>query len=113
MNWLGKAFRKKEIKTYPQEGEFKLCIINEDTDILHEILGLTNERAEELAKICTAAWNDENKVTDMIQKILVHCKHMNEVTMIFFMFHKIVELKKIEASKAGMEGMLKDLFGKP
>jgi hypothetical protein len=113
MNLLGKVFKKKkEVKTYPQDGEFKICIINEDTDLMHETLGITNERAEELAKACSESWNEKDKVTDMIQQILGHCKHMNEVTMVFFMFHRIIELKKMEAGRAGMEGMLKELFGK-
>lgn len=113
MKVLGKLFtKKKEIKTYPQEGEFKLCIINEDTDILHETLGITDARAKELSEICLNAWDKHNKTTSMLQEMLTHCKHMNEVTMVFFIFHKIVELKTIQANRSGIEGMLHDLFGK-
>lgn len=113
MNWLGKRLRKKkEIKTYPQNGEFRLCIINDDTDSLHETLGLTDERAKELSEICLNAWDNHNKTTSMLQEMISHCKHMNEVTMVFFIFHKIVDLKRIQANRSGIEGMLHDLFGR-
>ena len=102
-------FAKK--KTYSQDGEFKLCIINDNTDSLHETLGLTDERAKELSEICLNAWNKHNKTTNMLQEMLGHCKHMNEVTMIFFIFHKIVELKRNE-TRSGMEGMLREIFGR-
>jgi hypothetical protein len=102
-------FAKK--KTYSQDGEFKLCIINDNTDSLHETLGLTDERAKELSEICLNAWNKHNKTTSMLQEMLGHCKHMNEVTMIFFIFHKIVELKRNE-TRSGMEGMLREIFGR-
>lgn len=107
MKWLGKRLQKK--KTYSQDGEFKLCIINEDTDLMHETLGLTDQKAEELAKICLKAYENNNKATDMIDEILSHCKHINEVTMAFFMFHRITELKKRESS---LGGIFKELFGK-
>jgi hypothetical protein len=32
--------------------------------------------------------------------------------MVFFIFHKIVDLKRIQANRSGMEGMLHDLFGR-
>ena len=112
MNWLGKAFRKKEIKTYPQDGEFKLCIINDDTDILHVTLGVTEARAKELSEVCLNAWDKHEKTTSIVQEMLSHCKHINEVTMVFFIFQKVVELKRIQANRSGMEGMLKDLFGR-
>jgi hypothetical protein len=102
-------FAKK--KTYSQDGEFKLCIINDNTDSLHETLGLTDERAKELSEICLNAWNKHNKTTSMLQEMFGHCKHMNEVTMIFFIFHKIVELKRNE-TRSGMEGMLREIFGR-
>lgn len=113
MNLLGKVFKKKkEVKTYPQDGEFKLCIINDNTDIMHETLGLTNERADELAEKTLKCYEKHEKVTDMLNEAFSHCKHINEVTMVTFMFHRVMELKKMEAGRASMEGMLKDLFGK-
>ena len=112
MSWLGKAFRKKDIKTYPQDGEFKLCIINEDTDILHETLGITDARAKELSEVCLNAWDKHERTTSMVQEMLDHCKHINEVTMIFFIFHKIGEMKRIQANKSGMEGILREMFGR-
>jgi len=103
-------FAKK--KTYSQDGEFKLCIINENTDSLHETLGITDARAKELAEVCLNAWNKHNRTTSIIQEMLDHCKHMNEVTMVFFIFHKIIELKTNEANRSGMEGMLREIFGR-
>ena len=96
MKVLGKLFtKKKEVKTYPQDGEFKLCIINESTDIMHETLGITNERAEQLAKSTLECFEKHDKVTDMLNEAFSHCKHLNEVTMVVFMHHRIVEVKKM------------------
>ena len=99
-------FAKKKTKTYPQDGEFKLCIINDSTDIMHETLGMTNERAEELAKSTLECFEKHDKVTDMLNEAFSHCKHINEVTMVVFMHHRIVEVKKM----GSMSSLLKNLF---
>ena len=107
MNLLGKVFKKKkEVKTYPQDGEFKLCIINDKTDIMHETLGITNERAEELAKSTLECFEKHDKVTDMLNEAFSYCKHLNEVTMVVFMHHRIVQVKKM----GSMESLLKNMF---
>lgn len=105
MRWLGKRLQKKK-KTYSKDGEFKLCIINDNTDIMHETLGLTDERAEELAKICVKSFKKHSKTTDTLNEIYTHCTHINEVTMVLFMFHRIAELH----SKDKIGSLLRNLF---
>ena len=94
MNWLGKMFKKK--KDYPKSNNFKLCIIEDNTDILHTTLGITEERAKVLAEICRTAFTDYSRVTDSYDHIFNHCKHINEVVMCTEMFIKI---RLIDAQK--------------
>ena len=37
-------------KNYPKDSQFKLCIVDETKEHLHEILGITEARADELAR---------------------------------------------------------------
>ncbi|MCX6195589.1 MAG: hypothetical protein NTY55_02905 [Flavobacteriia bacterium] len=107
MKVLGKLFtKKKEIKTYPKNSEFKLCIINDDTNTLYENLGITDERCKELTRITLRCLEKHDTTTGVLNEIYGHCKHINEVTMVLFIYHKITESRKIH----NIGGMLKNLF---
>jgi hypothetical protein len=107
MKVLGKLFSKnKKIKTYPQDGEFKLCIINDDTNTLYESLGITDERCKELTSITLKCLEKHDTTIDVLNESYSHCKHINEVTMVLFIYHKIIESRKIH----NIGGMLKNLF---
>ena len=107
MKVLGKLFNKnKKTKTYSKDSEFKLCIINDDTNVIHQTLGITDERADELARISLQCYEKHDKVTEMLNEIYSHCTHINEVTMVLFVHHKIKEAKEMK----GMDRFLKNLF---
>lgn len=106
MNLLGKLFKKK--KTYSKTSEFKLCIVVDDADSLHETLGITNQRAEQLGKVCLKAIKEHDCKTDSYQDILAECKHINEVIMCTEIFAKIKELHR---THAGIKSMFDNLLG--
>lgn len=106
MNLLGKLFKKK--KTYSKTSEFKLCIVNDDVDCLHQTLGITDKRAEELARVCVDAIKKHDAKTDSYQDILAECTHINEVIMCTEIFAKVTELQRKHSS---MKNMLDNLLG--
>jgi len=106
MSWLGKLMGKK--KTYPTDSQFKLCIVDENSTMLYQVLGITEKRCKELLKICEEGFDTQSKKTDSLQYIYKHCTHINEVVMATEMFNKMIELKE----KQHIAGnLLSKLFG--
>lgn len=91
MNWLGKMFKKKK-KSYPQDNKFKLCIIEENSEFLHETLGIIESRCQELSVIVLNAYDKNESMHDSVQEILDQCKHINEVVLALSVFHKYSEM---------------------
>lgn len=106
MNLLGKLFKRK--KTYSGNCDFKLCIVNDDTDSLYETLGITEQRAQELCDTCLKAYADHKEITSSYQDILKECAHINEVVMCCEMFQKIRIMKQKQHS---LGNMIDNLFG--
>jgi hypothetical protein len=106
MKWLGKLLGKK--KTYPKESQFKLCIINEDSDLVAEVLGITEQRAHEIGKLALKSYDSHSKKTDSLQELLNDCTHINEVVFAFECFNKI---EKLKAEKYSVLSFMQKLFG--
>ena len=89
MSFLGKVFGiKKKQKTYSQDNKFKLCIVDETAQHMHTILGVTDERAMELAKIAVDAYDNNDDAVTATQQILDGCNHINEVILALKIFEK-------------------------
>lgn len=106
MNWFKKLFKKE--KTYNTDYKFKLCIINDDTELLHEALGVTEERSKELLEVALKAYDNNKTLTDSYAEMLESCKHINEVIMIMNMFNRIHEIK---SKDTGLMGFLGKILG--
>jgi hypothetical protein len=106
MKWFRRLFKKK---SYPQDSKFKLCIINDESDLIHEVLGITEERCQELAKICIEAYHASDIKTESYAIVVGKCNHINEVVMVMQMFERICELKN---KKRKIMDMLDNMFGK-
>jgi hypothetical protein len=91
MKWFRKLFKKKK-KSYPQDNEFKLCIIDEKSDLLHDILGMTEVRCQEISKVVIEAYDRNDLMHESLDEILANCKHINEVVLALYVFHKYQEL---------------------
>jgi hypothetical protein len=105
MNWLGKMFKKK---SYPQDSKFKLCIINDESDLIHEVLGITEERCRELTKLCLEAYDASDMKTESLAFVVEKCTHINEVVMAVQIFEKVSNAKN---KRRSIINMIDNLFG--
>jgi hypothetical protein len=70
-----KLFRKKN---YSTSKVFKLSIINDESTDLSVVLGITEDRRDQLASLCREAIKLE-KLSQSIDLVFGECKHENEV----------------------------------
>ena len=108
MNWLGKMFKKKK-KSYNTDGQYKLLIIDEDADLLHQNLGITDERVKELLAICVDAYEKSSAMHIALEKVVSECVHTNEVVMVSLMLQKVVDG---HYSSVRLHNLLKNMFGR-
>ena len=108
MNWFGKLFNKKK-KTYNTDCNYKLLILDEKAEHLHDIIGITETRAEELTETCLKAYRGHQYFHETLEEVVSNCKHTNEVVFATLVTQKIVTS---EQSKERLHHMLKDLFGR-
>jgi hypothetical protein len=94
MKWLGMFKRKK--KSYAKQDKFKLCIIDESSDSTHVVLGITEDRMNELRRICDRAYEKHTKLTSAMDDILSQCNHINEVVISLQVYNKLRELNSLE-----------------
>jgi len=107
MKWFRKLFKKKK-KSYPQDDKFKLCIIDEISDLIHEVLGITEERCQELTQLCIKAYDSSNIKTESYAMVIEQCVHINEVLMAIQIFEKV---SYAQAKKKSLKSLMDNLFG--
>jgi hypothetical protein len=105
MKWFRKLFKKK---SYPQDNKFKLCIIDEKSDLIHEVLGITEERCRELTQLCIKAYDTSDIKTESYAMIVDQCVHVNEVVMAVQIFEKV---SYAQAKKNSLRSLMDNLFG--
>ena len=81
-------------RSYPQKDTFKLCIIVDGADHLHETLGIIDARCEELSKTVLNAYHKYETMHESMDSILKECKHINEVVLALSVFHRYSELHR-------------------
>lgn len=108
MNWLGKMFKKKK-KGYNTDGQYKLLIIDEDADLLHKNLGISDERVKELLAISVSAYDKQETMHKALEEVVSYCKHTNEVVMSTLMLQKVIDKNH---SSDRLHNLLKNMFGR-
>jgi hypothetical protein len=108
MNWLGKMFKKKK-KGYNAVGQYKLLIIDDEANLLHKNLGITNKRVKELLAICVDAYEKSSAMHIALEKVVSECVHTNEVVMASLMLQKVVDRSN---SSDRLHNMIKNMFGR-
>lgn len=108
MNWLGKMFKKKK-KGYNTDSQYKLLIIDDEADLIHQNLGITDERAQELLNLCVKVFDDSSTMHNALEKVVSECKHTNEVVMATLMLQKVVDKSN---SHERIHNLLKNMFGR-
>lgn len=107
MKWFKNLFKKKK-KSYNKENSYKLLIIDEHAEFLHETLGITEERASELTTVAFKAYEKHDRMYLCLEDIVSNCKHTNEIVFATMLVDKIEQQQKM---KKKMFNAFTDLFG--
>jgi hypothetical protein len=106
MKWLGKLFKRKK-KSYSTDGQYKLLIIDESKELFHEIMGITDERADDLLKFSRKAFDGNDSMHKGLEELISLCTHTNEIVFATMLYHKMLER---ELSRQRLFGTMNDLF---
>lgn len=107
MKRLIKMFGKKK-PTYNSDNNYKLLIINDDSNLLHHSLGISDTRVEELLELSIKAYNKNDTLHNVLKDAVSECKHINEVVMATLIVEKIVD-KNYSLDRS--HSILRNLFG--
>jgi len=104
MNLFKKLFKKK---TYGQSNH-KLLIIDDNAKQLHQVFGISEQRADQLLDACVHAYHKNNQLHECLVEVVDECKHTNEVVFATMIMHRVIEKYN---SKDSLAGFLKQMFG--
>jgi len=94
-----KLFRKKNYNTK----EFKLLIIDDNSRELTVVLGITDDRRDQLASLCKEAIKLE-KLSQSLDLVFSECKHENEIA------YATLLLGRLHEKETDRDGALLRLF---
>jgi hypothetical protein len=86
---LGKLFNRN--KNYSKNNKFEVLIIGENETDFQEMLGITDERREELMKIAFDTYKSEELFTSTCKLAVANCTHINEVVFMMSLLCRIRE----------------------
>jgi hypothetical protein len=94
-----------DVKTKTLNTFLKVIIIDDESDQIPTVLGITPEREKELEDIVRIVWKTEKTtITDNFVEISKQCKHANELT--YCIYHLGAQVGKSTAAKEFMEGKI-------
>lgn len=91
MEWIKGIFKTKRLNYKPCE--HKLLIIDDKADLMHEILGISDSRAQELLMAADKAYNDHDKLHLCLEELVAICVHTNEIVLSTMILQKIIDQK--------------------
>lgn len=106
MNWLGKLFKRK--KSYSKDGKFKICIVDETKEHLHEIFGISEKRSDEITKTVLNIFENNNSLHECLVQIAPICKHENELVFAVLILNRILDHKKNADAAKNLLNLLKN-----
>jgi hypothetical protein len=71
--------KMSNFKTYKPDQRFTLELLNEDKDDVYEILGITEERSDEIAALVDKYYRSEQYFSDTLKAVVADMQHINEV----------------------------------
>ena len=107
MKWLGKLFKEKE-KTYTVNTMFMPRIIDDKSELIHEIFGITDERAEKLTMTIVESLKKHDELHLVMIDVISECKHANEIALAILLFERIMSTQKQENA---VNEVMSRLFG--
>ena len=66
-------------EAYKPDQKFELLLINDSSNQVYEVLGISEDRSDEIVRIATDAYKSEKLFSDTLQKIVGQMNHINEV----------------------------------
>jgi hypothetical protein len=79
MKVLGKLFNRG--KSYKADQKFEVLLIEEDSCLLNEALGISEERHKEIITFSVDAFKEGERYTDSCKIAIEKCNHINEVIL--------------------------------
>lgn len=76
-----KIINMLDVSSIQPQDYLRVSQINANSNNLHEALGITKERFEELEIICFTALKRSNKFSEAMENASKDCKHANELAM--------------------------------
>lgn len=71
------------------DGKFNVELINEDETDVYKVLGISEERSDEIAEIAKQGYQNEQYFTDTIKNVVGQMTHINEVVFAVLCLAKI------------------------
>lgn len=108
MKWLGKLFKQKK-KTYTGDQKFMPLVIDDKSELIHEIFGITDKRSEQLTMTVIESYKKHDELHLMLIDIISECKHANEIALIMLLFERVISR---ERTRSTANEVMSRLFGK-
>jgi hypothetical protein len=107
MKWSGKLFKRKK-KTYVKDQKFMPLVINDKSELIHEIFGITDERSKELTMTVLESYAEHNEPHLVMIDIISQCKHANEIALVVLLFERVISKQR---EKNTVNEVMSRLFG--
>jgi hypothetical protein len=104
-----------EIKAGGLNASLRVIIIDDESDQIPTVLGITPEREEELNDLVISTYEiEDSTVTDNFVEISKQCKHANELAYAIFHLGAHIGKKRVitEFAKHGLSSILEGLGSK-
>lgn len=105
MKWLGKLSKKK---TYSTDNKFIPLIIDDKSELIHEIFGISEERSEEITMNLFNAYKKHAELHLVMVDIISFCKHANEIALTILLFERLISTKRNQST---VNSIMSKLFG--
>jgi hypothetical protein len=104
--YLQKLFARKLVVTN-EPGKCLIVIeVEKETSSIYTALGMSEERADELEKICHQTFHRNSNIVATIAEVSTHCLHANELYFVSFI------LTTIHAGHRNPAGIIQALLGR-
>jgi len=85
--------------------KFELALINPDKTEIYEILGISEERSDEIVEIVTKSYKSEKYFSDTLADVTSQMNHINEVVFAVLMASRAHDMPKHHALHEKIKSM--------
>lgn len=77
------------INRYENDSIFNVELFDTASDNVHEVLGISEERSDEIVELARKAYKDETYFTDTLKALVEQMNHINEVIFAVLIVGKV------------------------